>query len=511
MLQHPSMKKTFLLILFFNSLFCSGQNWQCLQGGMKHYFINGNGYLRGIRIDSVIATGDTTIYYPNHTPRGPYSLSGGTLSLDSNGGSWLGKKVLQKSDGTFIFDSYWNDSVIIKTHSNIGDSWIFYKDSGSRYYTATLIAIDTMTVLSSPDSVQKIRINAYDTTGIVTSDPLDSFTIVLSKNNGFVQVFDLYTFPYHKPDSVYRAGLDFFLDRSTHTYSDVNSTFSSSPNSNITLFQLIDFINPNDQQLHNWNVGDVFESNHSGSNSLTWESFTNYILNTVSTKIVSGDVVNYTLSGTHYTYLSEPSICSLETFADPCFLITDSGSYNFNDTVYSIADTLLMPEENLHIPNYIFYFPDDTSQCLTSPAYVLVFADYPLSGFGGSPVYYKLGIGEISNEYFFSDLCILYFSNKLTYTNIGGVACGTFEWPVNVNNIQTSPSTLDIFPNPTTSQITITSSDKIFSIAVTNLVGQTVYTNSYEAGRVDIDISQLPAGVYFIKINGTEVRKFVKE
>jgi len=155
------MKKALFTISLLISFFCHAQNYQCLQSGVQHYFINGNGYLRSIVVDSVASSGDTTIYYPFHTPRGSYDITGFTpLSLNPNGGSLLGKKVLQLSDGTFIFDSYWNDSVIIKTRANIGDSWVFYRDTGSLYYKATLLSRDTMTVLSSPDSVETIMINA---------------------------------------------------------------------------------------------------------------------------------------------------------------------------------------------------------------------------------------------------------------------------------------------------------------------------------------------------------------
>ena len=86
-----------LFILFCCTASIQAQNYQCLQNGVKRYFINGNGYLRGIRIDSVKTMGDTTVYYPYHTLRGHYA---GTTLLDSTGGSWLGGKVLQLSDGT---------------------------------------------------------------------------------------------------------------------------------------------------------------------------------------------------------------------------------------------------------------------------------------------------------------------------------------------------------------------------------------------------------------------------
>ena len=69
-----------------------------------------------------------------------------------------------------------------------------------------------------------------------------------------------------------------------------------------------------------------------------------------------------------------------------------------------------------------------------------------------------------------------------------------------------------IYPNPTTTQLTIQSpNNPITQLTITNLLGQTVYTDQYNSEQVQIDVSNYPAGVYFIKVNSTEVRKFVKE
>jgi type IX secretion system substrate protein len=55
------------------------------------------------------------------------------------------------------------------------------------------------------------------------------------------------------------------------------------------------------------------------------------------------------------------------------------------------------------------------------------------------------------------------------------------------------------------------STNKITSLTITNPVGQTVYASDYNSEKVKVDVSSFPAGAYFIRINGSEMRKFVKQ
>jgi hypothetical protein len=83
--------------------------------------------------------------------------------------------------------------------------------------------------------------------------------------------------------------------------------------------------------------------------------------------------------------------------------------------------------------------------------------------------------------------------------------------PASVPVIAAKGESIGLYPNPTTTSLTISSSEKITTISIANLLGQTVYTDNYNSNRVQVDVSALPTGVYFIKVNGTEVRKFLKE
>jgi len=103
----------------------------------------------------------------------------------------------------------------------------------------------------------------------------------------------------------------------------------------------------------------------------------------------------------------------------------------------------------------------------------------------------------------------------ISYTVSGGSA--TFIVNVNcpapngVTNISNSTGFIAVYPNPAFSELTITSSDKITSIAVCNLLGQTLITHQYNKEQIYIDVADLPTGIYLLKVNGSEVRKFVKQ
>ncbi len=73
------------------------------------------------------------------------------------------------------------------------------------------------------------------------------------------------------------------------------------------------------------------------------------------------------------------------------------------------------------------------------------------------------------------------------------------------------PQLAGIDPNPATNKLTISASVLINTVVITNVLGQLIYSQGYHLKQVEIDISTIPTGIYLIRINGTEVRRFVKE
>ncbi len=83
--------------------------------------------------------------------------------------------------------------------------------------------------------------------------------------------------------------------------------------------------------------------------------------------------------------------------------------------------------------------------------------------------------------------------------------------PNTVTQVNTPLADITIYPSPAHEVITINATGALHEVLVSNALGQVMLSRLCNADNVEVDISALPAGVYFVKVNNMEVRKFVKE
>jgi len=146
--------------------------------------------------------------------------------------------------------------------------------------------------------------------------------------------------------------------------------------------------------------------------------------------------------------------------------------------------------------------------CLEGPIYMLgheldyeplVFQYYMycFSNRGITPAVYPPVLFGYSypQDSFNNETSCWYFPGYYTYTN----------------QLQPGQAKITVYPNPTTSILTISASETITSISINNLVGQTLCDNHYNSTQVQVNVANLPSAIYFVKVNGTEVRTFLKE
>ena len=84
-------------------------------------------------------------------------------------------------------------------------------------------------------------------------------------------------------------------------------------------------------------------------------------------------------------------------------------------------------------------------------------------------------------------------------------------WPEGANQLSISTQAITLYPNPATTSLTITATNTITNITISNVIGQTVYSHEYNDQQVQVNVADLSSGLYFVKINGSEVVKFVKQ
>ncbi len=79
------------------------------------------------------------------------------------------------------------------------------------------------------------------------------------------------------------------------------------------------------------------------------------------------------------------------------------------------------------------------------------------------------------------------------------------------NNLLQVNTEVSLYPNPAGAFVTISSKEKINKISIINMAGRLVFNQTYDTDVVQVNLANLVSGVYFIRINNTDVKKFIKE
>lgn len=487
------MKSLFFSILLLLLVQHSyAQNYNCVLSNQKNYFVNSYHYVRGIRIDSVKNMGADIVLYPFHSPRGPYSQFSGGI-LDSNGGSWLGKTITIKPDGTHYFENYWNDTVIIRAGAKLNEAWRIFDDTSNVYYTATVISIDTMTVLGSMDSVKTLFIHAYNQVGLPMPDSINNQKIVLSKNHGFVSVMDLFLFPLHPPGKPYVYGSDYFLDQSS-------GDPKVAGNKTAAIFNLVPFHIADSTEIYDYKSGDVYEWHTTWSGGTAGPNYETIDCDSVIKRAAgpSGAVV-YDVFAKHS--MGSYAGCGYST-------ITVNPAPVFTDTMH-------MPEE--YGQKQIWYYNPADTNCHTGPTYRVVgcymYADtLKLSSVVVYDRTFKLHVCALKG----SDMLVGGYSpprtSWLSYYRINGVECGGKSL-VGINQATFDSKTISIYPNPASDELYISFKQvpKNIHLELRNMLGQMVLKAECKQMTERVNVRYLPDGIYELILSGVLGKNYVQK
>lgn len=469
-----------LLLCIGHTLFA--QNYQCVQPGKKHYFINDKYYLRGIRIDSVKTIGGVEYLYPFRSYRGEYNIQ---YELDTNGGSWLGKVITVQNDGITYFDNHWGDTTFIHTQAALHDSWLFYTDTTDVYYTATITAIDTATIEGTIDSVKEITLSCYNSSGLLTTDDLHGAQLLLSKAHGLVQAFDFYIFPMHEPGQPMRRGLDYMLDESTR-YTTLKEG---------VLFRLCNFDNPLMTEFYDYNPGDRFIHQY-----FLWAYYDSKMFD-VREKMVLADKVEYR----GYFFYQYPIVIANQTT-----LKTNCNYTTIKVPMEHLLDTTLMPEE-WGTKYFYYYNPADTTYCRTSGLYsrfanYIMYPDNRVNTFepGGDSYSYKKGLGHTYHHYLEGTGLRDEHYRLAAFIKAGEPQCGPAA-ALSVEAINSSAA-FRVYPNPANDVLHVEAT--AVSAQLYDALGRQVGTWALQGDKHTLHTGHLPAGYYVLKIQDANGKTF---
>jgi hypothetical protein len=213
--------------------------------------------------------------------------------------------------------------------------------------------------------------------------------------------------------------------------------------------------------------------------------------------------------------------------------LTGDGTFEYGQTAYIFAS----PNTGYNFVNWT-----ENGEVFTTDEgfYVNIFSDRNfVANFEAQTVDIKVNIepadgGEVAGEgaYSYGDQVILTVTPYENYafvnwTENGEVVCeeptytftATTTRMLTVNLISTEglgelSGNFVMYPNPVSDKLVVETTETIDHLEIYNLLGALVYSDTDCATKVEISVSDLPSGLYFVRLktnNNTETLKFVKK
>lgn len=489
-----------IIILFLFSNYLFSQEFLSIKTNGETHFIGQSEYvpIHSIRIDSVAENGDITDYYSYYMIR---PLVNYPWSYTLKGYSWIGEKVSVLTNGINLFYNKENDTIYINTIAQLGENWLMYIYPNGKYIEATIFSIAPMTFLGINDTVKTIKLQVKDSTGNNVVDNLNDYYLLLSKNYGFIRIFNFYEFPFiNAQDNIYEID---------HEMDIIGMSDPMIGWQNITAYD-----------IYNFETGDEYHIYYVSTPGLNPDNPSPYINEKMIKKVIdkqislNEDTIFYTYDickrRYYHAFNEEPEItCNRDTIIEtiilsleylnklslePCFRY---GYYTFNKKhTNSIQESphIFFGEINNDTLGYIIYD-------------------------GGTSFTYLRGLGS----YFYS----WSFYGDEAYNTLVYYKKANEEWGTpyncdsllnNKNKIISSNNLIFIYPNPAHNLINIeipTYNLQKLYIEIIDIAGKKLLKKEINKLIEKIDISDYPKSIFFIKIidsnnNILKIDKIVK-
>lgn len=187
--------------------------------------------------------------------------------------------------------------------------------------------------------------------------------------------------------------------------------------------------------------------------------------------------------------------------------------YNNDDNFFSTSTfhNPGYPAESPHTGELMYYWYGIYDQVQTNRLY---FNKYCYGGQSGSGSYFKDGSND---RYVYAELSHYNSINgtghiRITQSKYNSIHNQIFGGNIGVHQTDNAPA-FSIYPNPAKDQLTIEAPQKS-AMDIFNIRGQLIKTFNNKGLITTIDLSDLPGGVYFLKVktdNGLIIKRFIKE
>ena len=460
-----------------------------------------------VRIDSSYIVGNDTVYEFYRTVRPQAGLPGNCI-FTTRGASWLGYRVVMRSDYRHFYFNKSGDTINIPTRRSFGGEYVLYSypnDTAGKFLQGKVIKQYAKPFLNIADNTRVHQITTKDGQQVELENELfNEQHIDLSWNFGMHQTYNLWEFPYD-----------------TTAYLLAGITRSYPPQ-----IMLMDTQNVRARQIFDYNLGDEFHYKrykHWGDAMMNYTTLTKekrmVVYKNVST---TGDTLTYWFRRTQIQYNSSSAnssdtIFKIDTITETIAL----NNYRFLD---KFANELYTAEEGLYnAAGYIemfrnTWFAKRIQKVVHEPFYHDS-VNHCLSPSNQSlPTHtYADGLGLTTRYDAGTDVYNLSY-DSLIYLQKGLLVWGKpyiFSKLLSVEVVENISWNALVYPNPATDQLTVRLTgypNRAYRVRLFDLIGNRVGQWSVAGSNAfqQLSLAQLSPGIYLLQIEDSYGNRITK-
>lgn len=481
----------FFILAGFSVCAASAQEYRNICTPGTTFFKDSQGHLKAFRRDSVYPQPiQDTLFISYRAVHPQYYMN---YCFDTANGSVLGRRIYEKSDGSFYFFNFNQDTVMIKSQASLNQPWKFMNLSGNCRIEATVISLGTDSILGTTDQVKVISLQAKNSVGANISHYLNQMTIRLSKHYGLLKMIDV-------------CNINDTMSNDTTSWYLAGKT---SPALGIQPFGWAD--------VYNFDVGDIFHYQgyyrYNGMGPY-WNEIKRIIGKTIS---ANNDTIKYQVEYCRIKWLPMPSP-NTETLFDTIIETYVLSALNLDDTSLSRLPSEFHSSDLWGMKTAPLYqramkYNSRTEQEICNTEFVNHDTCWSYQFEGSYPyVYFTPGLGQSNYICNMFDIGVYSIAETLVYFKKGNETWGT---PVSTDchtlvGVEPSPSSADrkirIIPNPFSSrtelEIPWLQSGEDADLTVYNDMGRKIFQQKITSSPFVFMRNNLPSGVYLIVVSG---------